>query len=311
MLLSAHGAKKMWQKTLFPIGLLLASCSYMPAEMTRESTEHSRQARQETPGEEVARHLNTRYNDVRPDCGQPSQPGFLCNGVIIRGTDYSTAYHSWDNSPTSHEKGAVSFSYLRKDSRYRKLAYGYDNGYIFESYFFANDKLSPEVLCSFPIDAGTNAREGTGCGARPGIPTSGPCQQQGITTAQQWHAHYVAGGYSRAAQCGFDVRDSLNALAGPAFQASIQAMSLIATESFGTQNELRLRVWPDGQGTNLPLEAFFYLQSTPGLSDAQADQKDFKTVTGLVVPVIQVQLPASAGNDALFVYRPGDQVVTP
>jgi hypothetical protein len=73
-----------------------------------------RVAVQQDSGEDVVRHLTNRYADMRANCGTPSQPAFLCNGVMIRGTSSDPgAYHVWDNSPGSITRGGVSASYLR------------------------------------------------------------------------------------------------------------------------------------------------------------------------------------------------------
>ena len=261
-------------------------------------------------GESVERHLRERYDDTRVNCGNASEPAFLCNGVLIRGTEFSTSYHSWDNSLNSHRSGGVSFSYLRRDSRYARLAYNYNNGYIFLPIFYAGNKIDPDVLCAFPIDAATNTRADKGCGAYPGVTGSQACQSQGIYTAQAWYNHYRSGNNSHVHQCGFDVKDNLDAGATTAFDAMIKGMGLISTESFTTQNELRLAVWPDGSGKVLPLEAFFYTDnSTTGRISAQKDQIDFKNVTGITVPVISVWLPKTSSEQATFHYLAADQAI--
>jgi hypothetical protein len=79
---------------------------------------------QQYTGEDVARHLEDRYSKTAADCGTPSQPSFLCNGVMIRGTSSEPTYHVWENSPASIQKGGVSIFYLRSDVNYNKLAYG-------------------------------------------------------------------------------------------------------------------------------------------------------------------------------------------
>ncbi len=261
-------------------------------------------------GETVERHLRERYDDTRINCGHASEPAFLCNGILLRGTDFSTTYHSWDNSLNSHRSGGVSFSYLRRDSKYNRLAYSYQNGYIFLPLFYAGNKIDPEVLCAFPIDAATNTRADKGCGAYPGVAGSQACQSQGITSSSAWYNHYKSGNSSHVHQCGFDVRDALNAGATTAFDAMIKSMALISAESFTTQNELRLAVWPDGSGRVLPLEAFFYINSSAtGRTDARNDQVDFKNVTGLTVPVISIWLPKTPSEHATFHYLAADQAI--
>jgi hypothetical protein len=216
----------------------------------------------------------------------------------------------WNNSPASIAKGGVSVSYLRSDASYNKLAYGYNNGYVLTAYFYASEKLHPEVLCFFPIDAGTANRTSKGCGEYPGYTGSGPCHLQGVTTAGQWWANYNSHSSSRHSyQCGFDVTDAQDDAAGPAFAAGLAAMALMGTESFREQNELILAAWGDGLGKTLPLEAFFYVSGLTGLSVAQRNQVDLKDTDGVWIPVIKLTLPASQGGKATFTYSAGDQAV--
>lgn len=265
---------------------------------------------QQDTGEDVARHLMDRYNKTAANCGSPTQPSFLCNGVMIRGTSDNPTYHVWENSQASIAKGGVSVSYLRSDVNYNKLAYGYNNGYILTAYFYAAEKLQPEVLCLFPIDAGTSARTNKGCGEYPGYTGSGPCHLQGVTTAQQWWTRYNSHSSSRHNyQCGFDVSDARDAAAGPAFAAGLAAMALMGAESFREQNELILAAWGNGLGKTLPLEAFFYVSGLSGLSVAQRNQVDLKNTDGVWIPVIRLTLPASQGGKASFTYSAGDQAV--
>jgi hypothetical protein len=190
------------------------------------------------------------------------------------------------------------------------LAYSYDNGYIFLPVFYAGTKMTPEILCAYPVDAATNNRSSKGCGEHIGVAGSGPCQAQGIFNATAWLAHYRSGNSSHTHQCGFSVSDDLNTGASAAFNAVIQSMALMGMESFNEQNELKIATWPDGSGMQLPLEAFFYLKgSAGGLSDAKNDQKDFKNVTGISLPVISVQLPAVPADAVTFRYLPADQTI--
>lgn len=265
---------------------------------------------QETPGETVARHLETRYLDTSANCGSPSEPAFLCSGIMLRVTRSDPSYHVWENSDSSIAKGGVSFSYLRKDTRFTKLAFGGANGYIMNAYYFASSKpLQPEVLCIFPIDAFTVSRDDKGCGAHVNFPDSKACQSQGITTAQQWWTHYDSHTSQRhEKQCGFDVKDSLDEMAGPAFAAGIAAMSYVEGEPVDTQNEIILAAWNDGAGPSLPLEAFFYLVgSQAGLTEARYNQKDLKDTHGIIIPIIRLKLPDTPTSEASFTYDPADQ----
>lgn len=267
----------------------------------------------ELKGENTARHLTDRYNNTVSNCGTSSGAAFQCSGVILRGTSgVSTEYHSWNPSPASIKSGGISFSYLRADSNYEKLAYGYNNGFIFyPKEYVPEGKINVHVLCSFPIDAATSARpDKQGCDFHTSFPTnSQECQSQGITTASQWMSHYTSVPTDRRIhQCGFNVRSGL-ANQADAFNASLQSMALNATESFSTQNELRLATWDQDIGNSLPIEAFFYVND--GLADAQFEQKDFYEVTGIIIPIIFITLPTSPNLDATFIYRESDQIEIP
>lgn len=262
-------------------------------------------------GDDVERHLTSRYSDIQENCGTASKPAFLCTGLVIRATTYSPEFHSWDNSQANHTSGGVSFSFLRADSTYSKLAYGRVNGYVLLPYDHADGKFHPEILCSFPIDAATSHRDDKGCGASQNVPGSGACQPQGIYTPQQWYTHYRStAGNQRVHQCGFDVRNALNEQATIAFNASIAAMALLGAESFATQNEVRIAVWPDGSGSTLPLEAFFYIDGySSGKINAQNDQRDLFTTSQIAIPVISLRLPSSTSQPATFRYFAADQVI--
>ncbi|AVF34685.1 hypothetical protein [Rahnella sikkimica] len=266
-----------------------------------------------TPTPDVITQLNTAYNAEPTNCGDDTQPALLCSGVLIRGTEPSDSYHSWDPSPASVTSGGTSFSYLRKDSKYDKLAYGYTNGLIFFPQQQAPaGKLAIPTLCAFPIDAATDNRADKGCGEYTGHPESGTCQSQGILTAEQWHQHYVQYNSQHASECGFDLRTSATgSTISSAFNETIGSMATIATESFGTQNELRLQTWATGIPTELPIQAFFYLKGSSGLAGAQHDQQDFyNTTSGLVVPVVGISLPETTSDNVVFSYSASDQVVS-
>lgn len=262
-------------------------------------------------GQQVARNLTERYADVNADCGEPSQPAFLCNGIMIRGTASNPTFHVWDNSPASIAKGGVSVSYLRKDSNFRKLAYSYTNGYILKTYFYASGKLHPDVLCFFPIDAGTSARTDHGCGAFPNYPGSELCHLSNVFTPEQWWAHYTANPSNRHSwQCAFDVSEDRGTLAAPAFAAGIGSMAKMGAESFETQNEFIVSAWANDLGRQLPLEAFFYIDDLPsGLNDAKRNQRDLMTTDNVWIPVIKITLPKSQTSLAEFTYSESDQEI--
>jgi len=290
------------------IVMLTSSCAVNESEVNIRPEGRNVPVVQADTGEDVVRHLVSRYNDIRFKCDSESKPAFLCTGILIRGTSNSPTYHVWENSPASIEKGGVSVSYLRADSNFNKLALGYNNGYILTAYEFAPAKAHPEILCFFAIDAATVHRDNKGCGTYTGFPASAPCHLQGITTTAQWWAHYNANASDRRLkQCGLDVSDDRNSLAGPAFMAGIGGMRLMGNESFQVPNELILSAWGNGLGKSLPLEAFFYLEGSAGVTVAQRNQKGLEATDGIRIPIISVRLPSAMGEAAAFSYNENDQ----
>ncbi|MFJ3483625.1 hypothetical protein ACIPL1_09610 [Pseudomonas sp. NPDC090202] len=260
-------------------------------------------------GDITAASLTARYADTSANCGSNSTPAFLCTGVMLRGTSNNPTYHVWDNSPASIAKGGVSFSYLRTDAPIFRLAYTYNNGYFFNAYFHVSEKLLPEVLCFFPTDGDSYDRADKGCGAKIDRPGSDSCHLSGITTAQQWWEHYTAHTENRDEwQCSFSVEDDRNSLAGPAFFEGIKAMALVGREPADKPNEMILAAWKDGLGKVLPLEAFFYLSgSSEGRTVARRNQTDLYATDGVLLPVIEIQLPKVASEPAGFFYHTEDQ----
>ncbi|MCX2546544.1 hypothetical protein [Pseudomonas sp. COW5] len=263
----------------------------------------------EAQGAAVATALANRYVDTRRDCGSSSKPAFLCSGVLFRGTIHSTQYHFYNPSPIAVEKGGVSFSFLRKDSQYRQIDSTYDHGFIFHPVLdMPVGKRHIEILCVFPIDGATFDRDKPGCGAHIAYPQqSKRCQSQGITTAEQWLAHTAQPGVAQSYfQCSFDVRDQMNDAAADSFYQAIRAMTLHQDVAFHSRNELMLATWPQNIPGELPIQALYYTGN--GLKSAQYDQKDFFEQTGLILPVIRIELPATPAHLARFLFDPRDQV---
>jgi hypothetical protein len=263
-------------------------------------------------GMQIASNLRARYMDTRMDCGKASAPGFVCNGVIFRATIPSSDYKFWEPSPKSVANGGASFSYLRADSKFRRLVRYEDNGYIvFAPLSTPVTRIRIHVLCAFPVDGATDTRADLqGCGASSKSSTdSRPCHEQGIYTGEQWFEKHKKNNYSNVDDCGFNVRNDANEKATQSFAAFIKAKALDDARSFDQQNEFRLAVWDAKEPAKLPIEALFYLPG--GLPDAQHDQKDYFASTGRFLPIIAMTLPQDRGADASFNYNPGDQLAFP
>jgi hypothetical protein len=271
-------------------------------------------------GPAVAASLTTLYRRTFPNChSSNSQPSFLCSGVTIRVTVKDPSYKVWDPSPTSVKSGGVSFSYLRQDSNFGRLAWGYGNGYILYPIFEApQDKIDLTYLCAYPMDAwGWHRSETEVCGPHKDYPVQSQlCQNAGVTTAQQWRDVWnISGGNPNLRQCGFDVRDERNQLAGPAFYQSLLAKGLIGATGFNGHNEIILKTWARGQPNTFPLMAFFFIAGggNAGLPDAQYNQRDFYNSTNpkIIVPIIRVTPATSSTGSATFTYVAADQAVNP
>lgn len=263
-------------------------------------------------GTETAELLNLMYADTRQDCGSPSQPAFMCSGVLLRGTTPSTAYQFYSVSPKNQARGGVSTSYLRKDVKFRQLAYGYKSGFIFDAaQDNPADSVDHKVLCAFPIDAASDDRNQNGCG--DSSRTAGKeatCEDLGITTAEQWLKRYRgAKGPAHSIQCGFDMQAG-NAAA--AFYQNIRAAKLLGAEAFNENNELILAPWQADEPRSPSILASFYTEDG-GVEGARLSQIQWYRATGQaqVLPAIAMNLPRTAQEDASFVYEPMKQAIVP
>jgi hypothetical protein len=154
-------------------------------------------------GETVARHLQERFDETFSACtrfeGDPDpKPAILCSGVIMRATLRGPGFHIWNPNPNSPVRNGVAFSWLRKDSGFSQLVFGYHNGFILLPHFYADDPddhyTQLTVLCAFPFDAASWGRQSgnfDGCGAYTGIADSGPCQAQNIHTSEVRQPRHV------------------------------------------------------------------------------------------------------------------------
>ena len=292
---------------LLMLSVFLASCTTTPEPPPPTAPPASRSVLTIIDGPATAAALNTRYQDTRQNCGSASTPAFLCSGVIVRVTTYSPDYDSWDPSDTAIAKKGVSFSYLRKDSKFSRMPWGGENGFLLYPIFSAPpDKMDPDVLCNYPIDGHTDDRDEK-CGSFAINPTSRPCELQGITTAAQWLSLYQQQAGSNRHLCAFNVRDDTNHLAGPAFYASLVAKSQGAPtdQRFTQHNELVLGVWAKGLARTLPIQAFFYTTAA-GLASAKKDRANFLQQTQVTLPLIKITLPTSQAQEASFQYIESD-----
>jgi hypothetical protein len=255
-----------------------------------------------------------------------TMPAYFCSGIIIRAAAPGPGYNSWNPSPEDEQVGGVSFSYIRKDSKFGSFVAGKSSGFTLYPvagpyvYRGSQRKNVLKVECAFPLDGWTDDRGAPiGCGKPKNEPDGGAagqmCQQQGITTAQQWMAHFQASTYSnpKLYQCGFDMSLTTNAQPAAAFMQMIAAMKLLGNTAFEDHNELRIAVWDKSWNKQLPIQSFFYVgeQNSQGWTNARTDQKAYYAQTGEFVPVIKIKPPADSTEDFSFHFYADDQAVQP
>lgn len=304
----------------FVLFVLMVGCSQIDKTPTETGGVLSGGKAQNGPA--IAAQLTALYANTVQNCNNSnSRPAFLCRGITLRVTvkDPANKYKVWDPSPTSNKSGGVSFSFLAQDANFGRLAWGFGNGFILYPIFAAPaDKIDLDYLCSYPMDGWTWHRSETSvCVPHRDYPVQSQlCHNAGVTTAEQWLAVWkIAGGNPNLRQCGFDITDGRNALAGPAFYQSLRAKSLLGTTGFNGHNEVIIKTWTPGRPNTFPIMAFFYIYGgndpTP-LADAQYNQRDFYNSTNpkIVVPIIRLTPANSPTGAATFTFVAADQVVT-
>ena len=238
-------------------------------------------------GYQVAARLNARFADTSPTC-RDGRAAYYCNGVLIRTTDQSTAFHSWNPSPNSVRGNGASFSYLRADAGVSRF-YKSQGFVIREQAAPAGNPMS--LRCAYPYDAGTGGSPDV-CRTHGGL-----CSELGINSVQAWVARY-GGAVNRS--CAFDLDPKQ-------FQLSIDVRQ--NRGDYYGWNEFMIAAWNQNNPAQLPIEAFFYnvqaLGPTSGLTGAQYDQKDYFQVTGRYVPLLRATLGAAGGQ--VFVFNPLEQ----
>jgi hypothetical protein len=249
-------------------------------------------------GYQVASRLNARYADTAPAC-RGNTPAYDCNGILIRITDASPAFHAWNPSDGSIARNGVAFSYMRADVHLPVLAWANQRyqGLIMKE-MAAPTAYPLTVRCAYPIDGATFYRSDS-CNEHSGSPqASVPCAKQGITTEQAWIDH-VYKQPDKLAGCSFTGETH-------PFEVSVRARALLNAPEQVIHNEVIIATWPQNIADKLPLEAFFYaaLAARP---NAQFLQRDYFQQTGRFLPIVYVDLAAAPGH--VISYDPEDQTV--
>ncbi|MDR5617868.1 DUF2599 domain-containing protein [Arsenophonus sp.] len=271
-------------------------------------------------GYSILDSINKLYSQTSRDCGKPSQPAFLCSGIILRAIFPSNDYNFWEPSPKSMKSGGISVSYLRKDSKYKKLAYGLNSGYFLYPIFSKPRALEKyNVLCFFPLDAVTDHRTNSGCNdSSLTDDIERFCHETEIKISIEkkfniedlWIIDYINKGSDHSRQCSFDVSDDRNEKSGPDFYSGILSMKKLGQESFNLQNELRIKTWKPDPQKSPPIMVLFYTDDN-GIDSARLYQIQWYIATKQIKPIINLQLPDKLENDAKFSFKHNDQALYP
>ncbi|MFD2644638.1 hypothetical protein [Pseudomonas japonica] len=229
-------------------------------------------------GYQVADRINRRFADTASTC-PGGRSALYCNGVIIRGTGFGAAFHSWNPSPNSVSRDGVSFTLVRSDVGTTGVVG--TEGLIFHE-LGRPAAHSVRFRCAYPANAGTST-----------IPNScrASCKSENITTVAAWRAKYNSG---PGGSCTF--------LDTPA-EIQLNTDVRVGQSWANGHNELIIGAWPQDIPSQLPIEAFFW-EGGSGLNGARYIQNDFLQETVRFMPIVRVDLSAAG---AKFVYVPADQ----
>lgn len=240
-------------------------------------------------GYQVAARLNARYDDTSETC-RGNVAAHNCNGVLIRTTDVSAAFHSWNPSPQSITGNGVSFTYARRDALIKKVFK--PQGFVTRESFAPTGKPLT-VRCLYTVDGHTGGSKDI-CRPRGGL-----CAEVGVTTRESWIARYATNPISN---CAFDTEPKNFQLA--------TAIRPSSNDPYGW-NELVMAPWTEDEPEKLPLEAFTINSpsSNPGdgLAGARFIQRDYFEVTGRFIPILRANFAATA--EQVFTYNPAYQTV--
>ncbi|WP_434561860.1 hypothetical protein [Pseudomonas sp. Z4-20] len=238
-------------------------------------------------GYQVAERLNRRYFDTAPTCPD-GRASFYCNGVVLRGTDANTAFHSWNPSPGSVRNNGVSTTYLRADAHVLRPVWR--QGFLFKEW--AAPATYPLTMgCAYPVDAGTS-------NLAEACSSHGVCQQMGIDSVATWMERYGTYPYNT---CSF-------LPTAEQIQLTIDIRVHMADRDW---NEFMVRTWPQDIPEQLPIDAVFYgdaLFEGNGPVGSRYLQDDYFQQTGRFMPIVELRLDAPDAR--IFRFSPDDQCLS-
>lgn len=263
------------------------------------------------------------------------KPDYYCNGLMVsafeKGNDGYWMHLGLDNK--------LSFTYFRTDIA--TSFYG-PVGYILfpqkkldaaMSKGLTHNSFSTQYRCAFPVDAETNNRDDNGCGKLKVFPEkTGPCQNQGITTAAQWldkFGYKTSGTKTLAspASCGFTLEGYSDKDKQQFFSVNTEIQQILLAKYPDAKlawNEIVTAAWPVDNPHDVPVMAFFYVQDgslgtlvqnenhknikkyseAEALTLAQEQQFAYYTTTNIFIPIVKISGPRSS---VVFTYTDNEQ----
>jgi hypothetical protein len=259
-------------------------------------------------GQALVTDLNAKYNNGAAQCSNGA-PAYYCSGVLLRAVDYSTFFKIWDYGSQGTKLGSVAFTYIRSDVGSTALNENRKSGFILKdqtSALVVGKAISLRCIFPFPTES-LNERVDHGCGFAPKVAQADPdlayCAKLwgSPTTAAAWLKNFKQHDSLPKNQC------SLSTVVAAQFKASLEAHKLVDAAWTAKPTEVLVQTWDESKPEKLPVEAVFYDVSTPvKLADAQKFQREYYLATSLYVPIVRLDLAASA--QSVFSISVSDQI---
>jgi hypothetical protein len=259
-------------------------------------------------GQTLVADLNAKYQSNVAQCLNGT-PAYYCSGVLLRAVDYNALFKFWDYGSQAKKLGSVAFTYIRSDVGSVTLNGNRKSGFILkdQTSALAEDK-AVNVRCIFPFPTESlNERADHGCGFAPKVAQADPdlanCAKLwgSPTTAAAWLKNFKEHDSLPKNQC------SLSTGVATQFKASLEAHKLVDAGWTAKPTEVLVQTWDESKPEKLPVEAVFYDVSTPvKLADAQKFQREYYLATSLYVPIVRLDLAASA--QSVFSISVSDQI---
>ncbi|MCE4059190.1 hypothetical protein LXM60_03090 [Pandoraea sputorum] len=251
------------------------------------------------PGTDVAKIINSRYNDTRDKCAI-DKPAFFCSGLIVRPLDGATTANFW--APTAGEAASQSmtFTFLRRDIEINALAYS--AGFILsDTLTAAGQGKTMNVRCAYPLDQTITGNPGDhGCnlaGGDTGAADPNSCDTEGVTDVAAWLTHFATYGW----QC------SLSTTVASKFYMALQAHRAYADPKRAPS--MLIAPWLTDTPRSIPIQAIYFDISNGGqLAQAQRYQMAYYQATREWLPILRMSFDDA--KRASFGFASDDQLAS-